>query len=674
MDQNSNEVVAPVVDTGSLKRPKTNIVFEKHIDFEQRKEELKKNYKPVSTNKLVSPDTDPVFVKKTWADKSLPVKFESTVRELFQNMNLENVVIVDVQCHGSLEKYVQIKTEQYGDESITTVSGAVYDQPLFATTPDGCIGIFPAPLSSLNYASGNYKNAGVGYFLNPDNREEIIKAIKTGNIEQLFQYIAIRELDPEYGTCGIGLPGCCPNYLLDFNPGVDSWAAFVVTSKANKRNLDSLMVEKDTRSRRVLVASPNEKMEASLLNTTYELFGETSDAITAENNFKRTVKQNEGKIYVSEFFEIIKSGFPGKTIICFFDVCSAFFPSIIGNVKNADTESIISFPIDQKLDKDKFNINDPSNTDPLNKDPDYIQLFQEYLTACAKFIPIKIPTIYTVIQFNGVNRPTFNIDYSPIVKIAFETTTNMFNVVKQSYKDCAVKDPLFRIGKMVQIQIDSELALASKLNDEGETTSDSQPQNVGYLSILKPNPADKPNPGDSVVVCKPRGAFANVTQFVRNLLFKRQLGCNSISKYTLESGEMDPIRDDDGPFAFRRLGFTSSASGGGGGPPFALPSLGLIPPPPGGGGPDVNSSAGPPFAFQGLGLNPSYPPPSSPSVFQGFMRAPPKTLSGKQGGLNPNAPKGGSRKTKKNKTRRTKTRKTKKNKRNNARKTKKTRR
>jgi hypothetical protein len=647
MDQNSNEVVAPVVDTGSLKRPKTNIVFEKHIDFEQRKEELKKNYKPVSTNKLVSPDTDPVFVKKTWADKDLPVEFESTVRELLQNMNLENVVIVDVQCHGSLEKYVQIKTEQYGNESITTVSGAVYDQPLFATTPDGCIGIFPAPLSSLNYASGNYKNAGVGYFLNLDNREQIIKAIKTGNIDNLFKYIATRELDPEYGTCGLGLPGCCPNYLLDFNPGVDSWAAFVATSEANPRNLRSLMKEKDTRSRTLSVASPNEKMEASLLNTTYELFGETPDAIAAENTFKRTVENNDGKIYVSEFFEIIKAGFPGKTIICFFDVCSAFFPSIIGNVKHADTESIISFPIDQKLDKDKFNINDPSNTDPLNKDPDYIQLFQEYLTACAKFIPIKIPTIYTVIQFNGVNRPTFNIDYSPIVKIAFETTKNMFNVVKQSYLKCAVEDSSFIMGEMVKIQIDAELVFAAARTDTGAATSDSQPQDVGYLSILKPK--------TSVVVCKPRGLFANVTQFVRNLLFKRQLGCNSIAKYTLKPGEMDPIRDDNDPFAFRGLGLISSASGGGGGP-------------------DVNSSAGPPVVFPGLGLNPSYPPPGSPFVFQGFMRVPPKTLSGKQGGLNPNAPKGGSRKTKKNKTRRTKTRKTKKNKRTNARQTKKTRR
>ena len=654
MAQNSNQVVAPVVDTGSLKRPKEenipfvkskkDIEFEKRKEFEQRKEKLIEKYEPLKPDELKFPDTDPVFVKKTWADKSLPVKFEENLCKLIQNMNLENVVIVDVQCHGSLEKYVQIKTEQYGDESITTVSGAVYDQPLFATTPAECIGIFPAPLSSLNYASGNYKNEGVGYFLNPDNREQIINAIKTGNIDNLFKYIASRELDPKYGTCGLGLPGCCPNYLLDFNPGVDSWAAFVATSEANERNLRSLMKEKDTRSRTLLVASSSEKMEAPLLNDTYELFGGTLEAIAAENDFKRTVKQNEGKIYVGEFFEIIKAGFPDKTIICFFDVCSAFFPNIIGNVKDPQTnkETIISFPIDQKLTKDKFNINDPLNKDPLNKDPDYIQLFNQYSTACAKFKTIEIPTIYTGIRVGGLNRPTFNIEYSPIVKIALKTTKQMFDVVKQSYLKCAVEDSSFIMGEMVKIQIDAELVFAAARTDTGAATSDSQPQDVGYLSILKPK--------TSVVVCKPRGLFANVTQFVRNLLFNRQLGCNSIAKYTLKPGEMDPIRDDNDPFAFRGLGLISSASGGGGGPDS-----------------NVNSSAGGggPSAFRGR-LIPNYTPIRQQSI---------ETIIATNQNLSPEEirlqRKGGSRKTKKNKTRRTKTRKTKKNKRNNARKTRK---
>ena len=640
MDQISNEVVAE--DTSSsnkLKRGSDSLInSSKDFELSEKYEKLIKNYTPVEPDELKFPNTEPVFVKKTWANKPLPLDFEENLRKLLQNMNLENIVIVDVQCHGSLEKYVQIKTEQYGNESITTISGAIYDQPLFATSPDGCIGIFPAPLSSLNYASGNYKNEGVGYFLNPGNREQIIKAIKTGNIDKLFQYIATRELDPEYRTCGIGLPGCCPNYLLDFNPGVDSWAAFVATSEANLRNLRSLMTEKDTRSRTLLVASPTEKMEASLLNDTYELFGETPEAMSAENDFKRTVKQNDGKMFVSDFFEIIKQGFPGKTIICFFDVCSAFFPNIIGKVKDTETnkETIISFPIDQKLTKDNFNMEDPLNKDPLNKDPDYIQLFQQYLTACAKFKPIKIPTIYTGIRVNGLDRPTFNIEYSPIVKIALKTTKQMFDVVKNSYIKCAAKDSSFTMDKMVKIEIDAESVFAATRTDEGAATSDSQPQDVRYLSIVKPT--------DSVVVCKPRGVFANVTQFVRNLLFKRQLGCNSIAKYILKPGEMDPIRDDNDPFAFRGLGLISSASGGGGGPVFR-PSFASA------------SGGGEPSVFRGLGLvqNPS----------------------GKQGGQNPNAPKGGS--TKKNKTRRTKTRKTKKiktkkNKRNNARKTRKTRR
>ena len=651
MDQNATS--GSQASQGSLKRPNEEeipfVESKKDIVFEKHKEKLTQNYTPVNPSELKFPNTDPVFVKKTWADKSLPGEFEATVRELLQNMNLENVVIVDVQCHGSLEKYVQIKTEQFNtNKTITTISGAVYDQPLFATTPDGCIGIFPAPLSSLNYASGNYKNEGVGYFLNPDNREQIITAIKTGNLDTLFEYIASRALNPEYETCGLGLPGCCPNYLLDFNPGVDSWAAFVATSEANPRNLRSLMKEKDTRSRTLLVASSTEKMEAPLLNDKYELFGGTLESIAAENNFKRTVKQNEGKIYVGEFFEIIKAGFPGKTILCFFDVCSVFFPSIIGNVKNTktNTETIISFPIDQKLTKDKFNINDPLNKDPLNKDPDYIQLFQEYLTACDKFNTIRIRTIYQGIRFAGLNRPTFIIDYSPIVNIALKTTKKMFDVVKQSYKNSAVEDPSFRMGEMVKIQIDAESVFAATRTDTGAAISDSQPEDVGYLSIVKPL--------DSVVVCKPRGVFANVTQFVRNLLFKRQLGCNSISKYTLKPGEMDPIRDDNDLFA---PSFSASRAGGGGGPDS-----------------NVNSSAagggGGPSAFRGR-LIPNYTPIRQQSI---------ETIIATNQNLSPEEirlqRKGGSRKTKKNKTRRTKTRKTKKNKRNNAktRKNKKTRR
>ena len=524
--------------------------------FEKDKELFMKNYTPVNPDELKFPNTDPVFVRKTWADKPLPVEFEAKLSELLNNMKLENTMFVNVQCHGSLEKYVQTNIKNYGEKTITTISGAINEQPLFATSPDGCIGIFPAPLSAINYASGNYKNAGVGYFLNPANNNQIFNAVKTGNIDKLFQYIANRETDPEYSTYGLGVPECCPNYLLDFNPGVDTWAAFVATSEANPRNLRSLMETKDTRTRTVFVSSSTEKMEESLLNNKYRLFGETPQAIAAEIEFKKKISENDSKIFVGDFFEIIKRGFPDKTIICFFDVCSAFVPNLIGTVYDpqSNSETILTLPIDQKLNKDKFNIKDMINGDPF-----FIELFQQYLTACAKFKPIRIPTIYRGIRFAGLDRPTFDIEYSPIVEIALKMTKKMFDAVKISYVKCAVKDPSFRMGEMVKIQIDSELVFASKLTDKGEAISDSQPQDLDYLISL--NPTDRP--ALAPVTCKPREVFADITQFVRNLLFKRQPGCFSMVKYTLKPGERNPIRDDDGPFAS-----SSSASGGGGGPVF----------------------------------------------------------------------------------------------------------
>jgi len=543
---------------------------ERNIEFEDRKQELSKNYTEVEPSDLVSPTTDPVFVKNTWADDPIPKEFEKKIRELLQTINSDNTVIVAVQCHGGVDAYEKINTEQYGDKSITIISGVTYGQPSFATTPAGCFGIFTAPLSSLNYASGNYKNAGVGYFLDPYNHEQIVNALKTGNIDLLFKYTSNRELNPEYNTCGLGLPGCCPNYLLDFNPGVDSWAAFVATSEANQRNIRSLMAEKDTRSRILSVSNPTEKMEASLLNDTYELFGE--EAKTAETTFKQRVKENDGKMYVSEFFKIIKQGFPGKTIICFFDVCSAFFPNIVGKVKDAqtNTETIVNLPIDQKLDKDKPNMNTQ-----LIQDPDYI-IFQEYLTACAKFKTIRFPTIYRGIRFGSLDKPTYMIEYSPIVKIAFETTKKMFDVVKKSYEKCSVKDTSFIISKTVKTEIDAEIVFAAKQTDTGSYNSDSQPQDVvPYLIDLKP-----------VVVCKPTGVFSNVAQFIRNF-FKKQPGCNNIFKYTLKPGEKDPIVDDIGPSfppedgigsgsiqGSSSIGSSSSAAGGGGG--SSIIGLGLV--------------------------------------------------------------------------------------------------
>ena len=62
------------------------------------------------------------------------------------------------------------------------------------------------------------------------------------------------------------------------------------------------MSSTDTRSRQVPVFSLTEKMEAPLLNDTYELFGETNEAKVAENNFKQQLKTKVhiGKITLIE--------------------------------------------------------------------------------------------------------------------------------------------------------------------------------------------------------------------------------------------------------------------------------------------------------------------------------------------------------------------------------------
>jgi hypothetical protein len=545
-------------------------------DFKKRITELSEKYTEVDPSLLVSPTTDPVFVKKTWADKKNPDTegFETNLRKLLQSMNLknlENIVIVDAQCHGGMEVYQEIKKEQYNNKSITTMSGKTFGEPSYAHTPDSCFGCYVAPLGGLNYISGNYENSGVGFFLNPANLGIITEAIRTGNLHKLFKYTYNREPITKYNSYEVGLPGCCPNYLLDFVPGVNSWAAFVATSQANKRNLKSLMkVKADARSRRILVSSSTEKMEAPFLNDTYQLFGDTQDALDAEKRFKDQIKKNNGKMYVREFFEIIKDGFPGKTIICFFDICSAFFPNIVGRVENATTKNVtvVNLPIDQKLNKDNFNIDNLST-----QDPNYI-IFQEYLKACAKFKPIRFTTTYDLITLGKMNKPTYDIEYSPILKEMLEKEKKKFDLLKQFYVNCCVSDPSFTMGEMreLEVKIDTELVFAAKPTDEGGHSSNSQAQDVTYLYGLTPIVHVAP-----VVVCKPRGVISNVLEFISNLLFKKQPGCNNIFKYTLKPGEADPIMDDIDPFPVKNGGgsdsiqsslindSSSSAAGGGGG-------------------------------------------------------------------------------------------------------------
>jgi hypothetical protein len=703
MDQNSNEVVAPVV-------AEVPLIFE-----EKKTQLLSKDYTEVNPDLLVSPDTNPVFTKIfNWSNKPFPEEYKDRIKAFFQNMNPENAVIAVVQGHAKDDECVKIETTEHGDKTITTITGTTFDgEPAVASTEDDVIIIFSAPFTTLNLTSSNFNNKVVGNLLEPENHETIVNAVKTGNADSLFEYISYdrdRQIKEEYKKCIIGLPGCCPNFLLDFYVKKDpeeranaSWAAFVATSEAPPRNVKSLMSPRlDKRARNMPVANPvGTKIETSLLNDKYKFFGNTPQAIAAETEFKAMIHENDGEIYIQDFIKNIKKAFPGKKIICFIDTCSQYNLNIVGKVKvkNEDDEddedkyAIVSLLVDQKIDKDKMNT-------PNLISPEYGPIFQKYLKACSQFNPIRIPTIYNQLQQlrlqnSGIPpikpirsiHPVYNIDYSPIVKLGFESTIKMLNAIRNCYLECAIEDPDFSMGQMdkIQIKIDSELAVASQLNDEGQATTDSQVTlSQNYTTDLPlyswTEPMESSEQGG---VCVSTRVFANVANFVRNL-FKREPRCNNpLVTYTLQPGEMDPIKDEDGPF----VSFSASGGGGGGGggggrvfrpsfnssagAPFALPSLGLIPPPPGGGGPDVNSSTGPPVVFQGLGLN---TPPSSSSVFQDFRRVPPKTLSGKQGGLNPNAPKGGStkkNKTRRTKTRKTKTRKTKKNKRTKAKKTRK---
>jgi hypothetical protein len=599
----SLEVAGETMAQHAMEQQEADLLYTKKKE-ERRKviEQLQaKGYRPVEPELLKNPD-DIVFIKvEKWVDKGFhKANIDATIK-LLQSMydKPQDTSILYVQCHGILEKIIEVntsdiipeKTYTLTPDTVTLITGKKTPQEdLIVSIPENVACIFPSPFGTLSSSISNYDNNAVGNILDQRNHDIIVKAFATGNVNKLIlpksKGNSVKQ-ESSVVSCG----GISPNLQLDFRVEIEPtniatalWRSFVISSNAQPRNKKAFLPKSDATYHSISTAanaSVNKESPLAIgddpaknytLNHTFNLLGNKPHELEAEKNLLEYLDKHDGKISLKTFLEIMRLAFGNKNVICFFDTCTEFDVKCVFNLTEG---GIVNMPIDQKDDKNFYDYRKFSER--ANPDPDIENAYDQYIKATEKFIPIIKQTVYENIPHYDKNsklRPIYDISYSPIVDIVTHSVMRAFYTIRENYLQNCVKAP-FEMGPMKQIETLYEVhsGVLEQPNAAGLVSSNSQIvpyledlESRGDIDLSSSNSNGNSNSNNNSNSNSSEAREQEQTFLAILLENLKQFGGHVISYFKKKNNdEKNPTKDVKGQIYEEDSPFLDSEAGGGGG-------------------------------------------------------------------------------------------------------------
>jgi len=359
--------------------------------------------------------------------------------------------------------------------------------PNFIIVPPNVVIVNTAPFGAVSDANGNLANAILNSIL--DNKEDIIELIKTGKINDIFEYENFQNTRPvksQYMKPTISSPGCIvPNVQLNIisDPDKPIWASGFVDVdlvKANPR------LSRAFNNDRVEMATITKTSAAPFLNITESglQFLETNfnreflDIIDGEVETDRDGKNKwsgSGNFYLQELLDLLFKMYPEKKIVLFLDCC---YPLDTTQIKKQSDGTKTAVYVSEKVEKDLDILHDSGLSSIEQK------LLSYPIDELQYFKKETIPTYYIY-----RNRRLYNITYNPVHIILFKELQKLLDKNYAFYLDCVEGNIGSRRATMppIKILISATESVIQELEDDDAFTSDTQPLDLDYLTGLQPS-------------------------------------------------------------------------------------------------------------------------------------------------------------------------------------------